>query len=103
MEPRNPRDVDTFPRDHPPPPDQWPELRFDLPELRFPERLSCAAELLAHTAPDRPVFRTASGEPWTYSVLRTRVDRIAHVLTGEPAARGRQPGTCGRRFRTNGK
>ncbi|WP_234048181.1 AMP-binding protein [Streptomyces liliifuscus] len=83
MEPRNPRDVDTFPRDSLPPPDQWPELRFDLPELRFPERLNCAAELLARTAPDRPVFRTASGDTWTYGELRTRVDRIAHVLTGE--------------------
>ncbi|MGW3422104.1 AMP-binding protein [Streptomyces phaeochromogenes] len=86
MEPRNPsdpRDVDTFPRDRLPPPDQWPELRFDLPELRYPERLNCAAELLAHTAPDRPVFRTASGDTWTYGELRTRVDRIAHVLTGD--------------------
>ncbi|MEU9961313.1 AMP-binding protein [Streptomyces sp. NPDC050982] len=83
MEHRNPRDVDTFPRDSLPPPDQWPELRFDLPELRCPERLNCAAELLAHTAPGRPVFRTASGDTWTYGELRTRVDRIAHVLTGE--------------------
>ncbi|MGX1915426.1 AMP-binding protein [Streptomyces phaeochromogenes] len=83
MEPRNPRDVDTFPREHLPPPDQWPELRFDLPELRCPERLNCAAELLARTSPDRPVFRTASGDTWTYGELRTRVDRIAHVLTGE--------------------
>lgn len=83
MEPRNPRDVDTFPREHLPPPDQWPELRFDLPELRCPARLNCAAELLAGTTPDRPVFRTASGDTWTYGELRTRVDRIAHVLTGE--------------------
>ncbi|WP_307531141.1 AMP-binding protein [Streptomyces umbrinus] len=83
MEPRNRRDVDTFPREHLPPPDQWPELRFDLPELRCPERLNSAAELLAHTARDRPVFRTASGDTWTYGELRTRVDRIAHVLTAE--------------------
>ncbi|PBC60413.1 2-aminobenzoate-CoA ligase [Streptomyces sp. Tue6028] len=75
--------VDTFPRDHLPPPGQWPELRFDLPELRYPDRLNCAAELLGHTRPERPVFRTASGEPWTYGQLRTRVDRIAHVLTAE--------------------
>ncbi|WP_051370813.1 AMP-binding protein [Streptomyces sp. 142MFCol3.1] len=75
--------VDTFPRDHLPPPGQWPDLRFDLPELRYPDRLNCAAELLGHTRPERPVFRTASGEPWTYGQLRTRVDRIAHVLTAE--------------------
>ena len=80
-DPRDPRDLDTFARDHLPPPDQWPELRFDLPELRYLERLDCAAELLSQAPPDRPVFRTASGDTWTYGELRTRVDRIAHLLT----------------------
>ncbi|MFE9648383.1 AMP-binding protein [Streptomyces sp. NPDC006365] len=73
--------VDTFARDHLPPPGQWPELRFDLPGLHYPERLNCAAELLDHAAPDRPVFRTPSGDLWTYGDLRARADRIAHVLT----------------------
>jgi len=73
--------VDTFARDHLPPPEQWPELRFDLPELRYPERLNCAAELLAHTASERPAFRTADGGIWTYGQLRAHVDRIAHTLT----------------------
>ncbi|MFC4469797.1 AMP-binding protein [Streptomyces xiangluensis] len=73
--------VDTFARDHLPPPGQWPELRFDLPGLHYPERLNCAAELLDHADPDRPVFRTPSGDLWTYGDLRTRSDRIAHVLT----------------------
>jgi 2-aminobenzoate-CoA ligase len=72
---------DTFARDHLPPPGQWPELRFDLPELRYPERLNAAAELLAGTAAERPAFRTADGEVWTYGQLRARVDRIAHTLT----------------------
>ncbi|MFI1166611.1 AMP-binding protein [Streptomyces sp. NPDC020801] len=75
--------VDTFARDHLPPPEQWPELRFDLPELRYPARLNCAAELLDRTGAGRPVFRTPSGETWTYGELRARVDRVAHVLTGE--------------------
>ncbi|MFD7134561.1 AMP-binding protein [Streptomyces sp. NPDC059894] len=74
--------VDTFARDHLPPPGQWPELRFDLPELRYPERLNCAAELLTGPAPDRPVFRTPAGPAWTYGELRARVDRLAHLLTG---------------------
>ncbi|MFI2641089.1 AMP-binding protein [Streptomyces sp. NPDC018610] len=76
--------VDTFARDHLPPPDQWPELCFDLPELRYPARLNCAAELLGPAdGPDagRPVFRTPAGDAWSYGELRTRVDRIAHVLT----------------------
>ncbi|MET8947123.1 AMP-binding protein [Streptomyces sp. NPDC004542] len=73
--------VDTFARDHLPPPGEWPELCFDLPELRYPDRLNCAAELLDHTDPGRPVFHTPSGPSWTYGDLRARVDHVAHVLT----------------------
>jgi 2-aminobenzoate-CoA ligase len=83
LEPTTSAHVDTFPRDHLPPPEQWPELRFELPELRYPDRLNCAAELIGHTRPERPAFRTASGDLWTYGQLRARVDRIAHVLTTE--------------------
>ncbi|MFJ9020254.1 AMP-binding protein [Streptomyces sp. NPDC102259] len=75
--------VDTFARDHLPPPGHWPDLRFDLPELDYPDRMNCAAELLDRTAPDRPVFHTVSGPSWTYGELRTRVDRIAHLLSGD--------------------
>ncbi|MEU1406467.1 AMP-binding protein [Streptomyces sp. NPDC005728] len=75
--------VDTFARDHLPPPDEWPELCFDLPELSYPERLNCAVELLGHADPARPVFHTPAGPTWTYGELRARVDRIAHVLTGD--------------------
>ncbi|WP_443048834.1 AMP-binding protein [Streptomyces sp. M92] len=82
-EPHRSGHVDTFAREHLPPPDQWPELRFDLPELRYPARLNCAAELLAGPPDDRPVFRTASGDDWTYGRLRDRVDRLARLLTGD--------------------
>ncbi|MFI8091903.1 AMP-binding protein [Streptomyces sp. NPDC086080] len=83
MHPRATAHVDTFARDHLPPPGQWPELRFDLPELRYPERLNCAAELL-HGPPDhRPVFHAPGTAPWTYGELRARVDRLAHLLTGD--------------------
>ncbi|MFG3130851.1 AMP-binding protein [Streptomyces tendae] len=75
--------VDTFARDHLPPPEQWPKLLFELPELHYPARLNCAAELLTGPPDDRPVFRTASGDTWTYGELRDRVDRIAHVLTAD--------------------
>ena len=76
MNARRTAHVDTFARDHLPPPDQWPELRFDLPELHYPERLNCAAELLTGPPDDRPAFLTATGEPWTYGDLRARVDRV---------------------------
>ena len=80
--------VDTFARDHLPPPDQWPDLLLDDPGLRYPDRLNCGAELLdgtnARLGPDRPDFHTADGaEPWSYGTLRRTVDRIAHVLTDE--------------------
>ncbi|MFG2297705.1 AMP-binding protein [Streptomyces sp. NPDC048603] len=77
--------ADTFARDHLPPRHAWPDLVFPLPELAYPDRLNCAAELLdatvARFGPDRPAFRTATGEVWTYGVLQERVDRIARVLT----------------------
>ncbi|MEU2157210.1 AMP-binding protein [Streptomyces sp. NPDC019396] len=83
--------LDTFARDHLPPAEQWPRLLFDAPEppgLRYPERLNCGAELLDATIDryggGRPVFHDGtSGAAWTYDDLRTRVDRIAHVLTDE--------------------
>ncbi|GGZ25366.1 AMP-binding protein [Streptomyces poonensis] len=74
---------DTFARDHLPPRDQWPELLLGPPVPRYPARLNCAAELLdgAGAGPGRPVFRTPSGETWSYGGLRARVDRIAHTLS----------------------
>lgn len=79
--------ADTFARDHLPPAGSWPHLVFELPELVYPDRLNCAAELLdttiARFGPDRPAFRSGSGEVWTYGGLRERVDRLAHVLTAD--------------------
>ncbi|MET9882760.1 AMP-binding protein [Streptomyces sp. NPDC006430] len=77
--------ADTFARDHLPPAHAWPELLFELPELAYPDRLNCGAELLdatiARFGPDRPAFRSGAGEVWTYGELRERVDRLARVLT----------------------
>ncbi|WP_432247371.1 AMP-binding protein [Streptomyces sanyensis] len=79
--------LDTFPRDHLPPPGTWPDLLHELPRLRYPERLNSAAELLDGTITrhggGRPAFRSADGAVWSYAELRSRVDRIAAVLTGE--------------------
>jgi 2-aminobenzoate-CoA ligase len=75
--------LDTFARDSLPPRALWPELTFDLPELRYPERLNCAAELLDRAVGrglgDKPVFYTPSGR-WTYAQLLERANRIARVL-----------------------
>jgi 2-aminobenzoate-CoA ligase len=78
--------LDTFARDNLPPGGQWPELRFDLPELQYPSRLNCAAELL-----DKPVtrghghrvaLRSPDGE-CTYTQLFTQANRLANVLVRE--------------------
>src|SRR4051812_26579661 len=64
--------VDTFCRDNLPPPEEWPTLLVDLPELRYPQRLNCAAALLDDVAaahgPDRPCLRTDAGT-WSYGEL----------------------------------
>src|SRR6185437_6644818 len=76
--------VDTFCRDHLPPGDQWPDLRFELPELAYPDRLNCAAtlvdEVVAAHGPDRPCLITPDGT-WTYGDLLTRSNQVARVLT----------------------
>jgi 2-aminobenzoate-CoA ligase len=75
--------VDTFCRDHLPPAEQWPELLVDLPELRYPDRLNCAAALLddvvAARGPDRPCLRTDDGT-WSYGELLARANQVARVL-----------------------
>jgi 2-aminobenzoate-CoA ligase len=75
--------VDPFCRDHLPPPEAWPELLFDLPALRYPDRLNCAVALLddvvAERGPDRPCLRTDAGT-WSYGELLARANQVAHVL-----------------------
>ncbi|MBY0235053.1 MAG: AMP-binding protein, partial [Burkholderiaceae bacterium] len=76
--------LDTFARDHLPPPEQWPELIFELPELKFPERLNCASELLdrwvSEGQGERLCLQGDRGERWTYADLQAKANRIAHVL-----------------------
>jgi 2-aminobenzoate-CoA ligase len=76
--------TDTFCRDNLPPAGQWPDLRFDLPELRYPERLNCGEALLDATVashgPDRPCLRTPT-ETWTYGDLLRRANQAAQVFT----------------------
>ncbi|WP_082702459.1 benzoate-CoA ligase family protein [Pseudacidovorax intermedius] len=75
--------VDTFARDHLPPPEQQPQFIFELPELQMPARLNCATELLdRHVAEgrgDRPCL-LAPGLRWTYAELQDKANRIANVL-----------------------
>ena len=76
--------ADTFCRDNLPPADQWPDLEFTLPELRYPDRLNAADELLNPTiaagGADRRCLLSPE-ETWTYGEVSRRAAQIARVLT----------------------
>jgi 2-aminobenzoate-CoA ligase len=76
--------VDTFARDNLPPREQWPEFRFDLPELQYPERLNCVTEWVDRWIAAGEGGRTcmiSPSETLTYAQFHERVNRIANVLT----------------------
>ena len=77
--------LDQFARQHLPPADQWPHLVFDLPELQYPARLNCVAEILDKAVAGGGGGRLAlrgDGINWTYAELQQQVDRIVNVLRG---------------------
>ncbi len=78
--------VDTFARDGLPPPGQWPVMKFDLPELCYPERINCAAVLVDAAVAEghggRIAVYSETGS-WTYSTLLEKVNQIAHVLRSD--------------------
>ena len=76
--------LDAFTRDSLPPRELWPEMRYDrIPELKYPERLNCAEELLDRMVErgvkDRTVLHYPGGA-WTYGQLLETANRISHVL-----------------------
>lgn len=70
---------DRFVADRLPPPARQPEFLFPLPELRYPERLNAAVELIDKADPDRPAVINDHGV-WTYGRMRDLSDRIARLL-----------------------
>ena len=86
--------VDTFAADHLPDPSAQPELLWDHPSLRYPDRLNCGAELLdamvAAGHGSNRCLRDATGREWTYAEVLGWANRIANVLTER--ARGLVPG-----------
>jgi 2-aminobenzoate-CoA ligase len=75
--------VDTFARDNLPPQTQWPQFRFTLPELQYPERLNCVTEFVDKWVADEGdrVAIISPAETLTYAQLAERINRIANVLT----------------------
>jgi 2-aminobenzoate-CoA ligase len=75
--------VDGFARENLPPVESWPELLFELPELRFPARLNSVSVLLdawlARGHGDAPCVVGVDGVQ-SYAAFAGEVSRIAGVL-----------------------
>ncbi len=78
--------TDRFVHDRLPPRAQWPELRYELPELRIAPQANLVQHLFdqvrAQGGIERPLFRTAA-RTLSYAEAEREVDRMARVLTGE--------------------
>jgi len=76
--------VDTFARDHLPAAEQQSEYLFNLPELRYPERLNCVStfvdDWLGAGHGDRDCLISPT-DRLSYAALAERINRIANVLT----------------------
>jgi 2-aminobenzoate-CoA ligase len=84
--------VDRFVLERLPPAELLPEFLFELPELRYPERLNCAGPLLdrwLEAGSGERVALQAPGVSWTYRDLWSHANRVARVLTEDL---GLQPG-----------
>ncbi|MDZ4102315.1 MAG: AMP-binding protein [Hydrogenophaga sp.] len=78
--------ADHFVHDHLPPIGQWPELRFDRPELQLPAQVNAVQALFARALAaghaERPLFRSEE-RTLSYAQAQTEVNRMANVLTVE--------------------
>lgn len=75
--------LDRFVHERLPPLEQWPERRYDLPELRLPSRLNAVVALfdraLAAGHGERPLFR-GDDRHLSYAEARAEVQRLSRVL-----------------------
>ncbi|WP_324749502.1 AMP-binding protein [Sphingomonas sp. LY54] len=74
--------LDTFVRDRLPPEEAQPEFLFDLPALRYPDRLNAAVELIDRAPAEALAVLNDQGT-WTYGQMRDLSDRIARLLVEE--------------------
>jgi 2-aminobenzoate-CoA ligase len=82
--------IDSFSRDHLPDPGLWPDFLLDNPDVAYPARINCAAELVdgavARGQGERPALHwlgETGPASLTYRDLQRAVNRVAHVLTGD--------------------
>ena len=78
--------TDRFVHDRLPPREQWPELRYDLPELRIPDQANLVTTLLQGAIQqgwgERPMLRSPA-RALSYAECAREVNRMAHVLVSE--------------------
>lgn len=78
--------LDLFARDHLPSKELQPDFLFERPEVRYPDRLNAAVELLDRNIEqgygERIVLRTDDAQ-CSYRQLQAQVNRIAHVLRND--------------------
>ncbi|MEZ5960965.1 MAG: AMP-binding protein [Hyphomonadaceae bacterium] len=74
--------TDTFVRDNLPPRDQWPEMKFTLPELQFPAQYNASSMLDAAVARGHGANKAVllPSATLTYDALLEEASRIAEVL-----------------------
>jgi 2-aminobenzoate-CoA ligase len=76
--------LDTFVRDQLPPPDAWPEYRFDRPELQFPEQINAVEQLLDAAVSSKGFANSfmlrSPQRNFTYAQAQAVVNRIAAYL-----------------------
>ena len=76
--------IDNFAADCLPPRETLPDIIFTRPELSYPDRLNCAAELLDRAVAEGDGARTAILAPglcWSYAELQDKANRVAEVLS----------------------
>ena len=75
--------VDDFARRNLPPFEQWPELRLDRPEFKYPDYLNVAVELtdrIVEKGLGDQVALIGNGRQRTYKELTDWSNRLAHAL-----------------------
>ena len=78
--------VDKFIRDNLPPLNQWPEFRFDLPELQYPERMNAAKELLDKAVDEGfgdKIAILSRHDSLSYADLQMAANQVAQVLVAD--------------------
>ena len=80
--------TDSFVRDRLPPREQWPEFRYDLPELQIADRANVATTLLGDAIAkgwgNRLMLRSP-GRTLTYAEAAAEASQIAEIRASLPA------------------